>query len=69
MISGLEKSKIAAIYAEIKQKVEKLTAILYIVTIKITVPSLLVPIFVMMIFKYFTTEMESDDFILPFPLW
>lgn len=68
-ILGLKFGSSKAIYANTNQSVEKVSDILYVVFIKVLLPSVIWPKFVISFVKYFATDLGGDAFDLPLPWW
>lgn len=68
-ISVLKYSASKSIFFETNQSVEKLSKILFLVIVKMTPASCLLPWFIYSFFIYFTTDLGADVFILQSPMW
>lgn len=66
---GLEIPKSKLIYIEVNEKIEKQTGMLYIALLKVTLPATMLPNFILSFLIYFTTDSESQAFLLVFPIW
>lgn len=56
-------------YDKANAKIEKYTKIFYFVGIKVSWPGLILPNVIISYFKYFTTDLGSESFKLPFVEW
>lgn len=56
-------------YENLNEKIEKWSNILYSVFIKVSVPGLLLPNFILSYYSYFSTDLGSEAFGLPYPFW
>lgn len=63
---NLESKKI---YDEIIDLMEKLDRFIYFVMLNVTLPSLVFPKYIVCYYIYFTTDMGTDAFELPLPVW
>lgn len=66
---GLENPFSKSLYIEMNERIEKISKILYFTIIKVTLPALMIPNLVVSFFLYFSTDLENEAFILPFPIW
>lgn len=51
------------------QRVEHLNKVVFSAVFKVSLQVVMVPNFIGSFATYFTTDMESDSFELPFPMW
>ncbi|XP_055297011.1 putative odorant receptor 71a [Sitodiplosis mosellana] len=65
----LEDPKSAAIYANVNEKVETWTEITYFALVKLSIPGIMLPKFIISFYLYFSTTLGEDTFSLPFPMW
>ena len=56
------------VYENLHGKIEKWSQILYLALVKVT-PVIFIPNIILSFYLYFTTDLESDAFSLPFPMW
>lgn len=49
--------------------VEKLSEIIYIALVKVTVPGFVIPIAIICYFRYFSLNLDNDALLIPLPLW
>lgn len=68
-ISGHENPNSNAIYTHADQTIEKITKILFFVSIKIFYPIVVMPIYIFKFYLYFASDMDNDAFQMPFPYW
>lgn len=66
---GLENPSAAAKFIEVNEMVEKMATFFHFALVKLTLPCVLLPNFIMSYFSYFTTDLGADAFILPLPVW
>lgn len=51
------------------EKIEKFTHNMYFILVKITAPGLMIPNLIIGYFNYFTTDLGSEAFHLPYMEW
>lgn len=68
-ILGSKYRKSKALFAKTTCQVERLSAIVFLVLVKITVPLVVLPKFIISFVVYFLTNSRSDSFALPYPMW
>lgn len=68
-ILGVNKQKLVAMYEEANAFVEKWTKIIRFAFINATIPLITLPFLMISYCLYFTTDLGSEAFILPFKLW
>lgn len=68
-VLGLENASSKPIYEEIIQKIEKLCEGLNFIIIYISTPCVMFPKCLISFFAYFTTDLGSEAFELPFSVW
>lgn len=56
-------------YNETDRQIEKWSKIVYIVIAQTTPACFILPIFVYSLIEYFTTDLGTDAFELPLPVW
>lgn len=66
---GRKYAKSEALFFETSQQVERLSEIVFTVLMKVAVPCFILPKCIVIFVVYFTTDLESDLFQLPYPLW
>lgn len=66
---GSTDSKSSSFYKETDEKIEFWSNILFKALVKLTVPVILMPNFIISFFNYFTTDLNDMAFSLPFPIW
>ena len=68
-VSGCEYPDSKAIYERVNEKNEKWTKILDFVLLRVTLPGVIMPNFIISYFLYFATDLGSESFRFPFPKW
>lgn len=68
-VSGYKNSESKKIYEKINERIEKWTKILYFVWMRGTFPGTMLPNCIISYFLYFATDLGSNAFRLPFPIW
>lgn len=67
-IKGLEDPQFKLSYTGMNKKINTYQKILYVYfTVFTLVPGILMYIYVLII--YFTRDLESEDYLLPYPIW
>lgn len=56
-------------YVEINQKIEKWCKIIELITVKVSPLTVVIPKLITSFFDYFTTDLGSEAFELPTPMW
>lgn len=51
------------------EKIEKSSRITYFAFVKLTIPGIMCPIFILSIILYFATDLGKDEYSLAFPMW
>lgn len=69
MISGLKKAHSKAIYEDLHARMEKWTELIHLANVKVTLPCVVIPKFVMSFYVYYTTDVGGDAFQLPTYAW
>lgn len=68
-ILGIKYSESKTIYNETNQLAEKLSKIIYLVIVKISIPCLVLPKIIVCFIAYYATDSGNDAFELPLPMW
>lgn len=55
-------------YTNLNKKIELLSKIYYFFVVKLTMPGVLMPSFVLTIVNYFVYNLENDSYFLPMPI-
>lgn len=66
---GLKYPRSRAIYEQCNQLAEKITKLMQIVVVHVSVPGFVLPKAIYSYFVYFTTDLGVDAFVLPIPTW
>lgn len=66
---GLRISGSKSLYEELNRKIEKWSAIIYFVSVIIFPINLIGSMIILSFYTYFTTDLDSDAFALPVPMW
>lgn len=69
IVLGCEYPDSKDIYGRVNKKNEKWTKMLDFVLLKVTLPGVIMPNFIISYFLYFATDLGSEAFRLPFPKW
>ena len=57
------------IYEKANEKIEKLTEFIYFAGVKVSPASTVIPYSIVSYYFYFTSDLEKEAFVLPFPMW
>lgn len=57
------------LYEKTNAMVERWSELLYMGLVKISIPLVTLPFLILSYFLYFTTDLGSDSFLLPFLVW
>lgn len=68
-ILGSQNPASKIIYVKIIEKVEKWSRFIHIVLLYVTVPSFVLPKYVVSFYLFYTTDLGNDAFELPLPVW
>ena len=66
---GMVNTESELMWGNLNGKIEKWSDMFYSIIIKVTVPGLLIINFIMSYYLYFTSDLGSDAFTLPYPFW
>ena len=67
--TGMEMPDSKPKYEKLNENIEKWTGIYFLLAVQVTTPALLMPNFIKSFYLYFATDLESEAFSLPFPIW
>ena len=67
--TGIENPKSKSIYTKLNEDIEKWTGVFYIFIVYLTVPATVMPQLIITFYLYITTDLGSETFNLPFPIW
>lgn len=56
-------------YVKLNENIEKWTGVCYFIMAQVTIPAIVAPQFIISFYLYFTTDLGSKAFTLPFPMW
>lgn len=65
---GSEDSNSKAKYIELIEKIERLSQLIHLGVIKLTVPSVVVPALLITLINFFVHNLGAESFFLPFPV-
>lgn len=57
-----------AMYIELIEKIERLTQLIYIGVVKLTIPGIIIPALSLTLINLFVYDLGDDSFFLPFPV-
>lgn len=55
-------------YIELIEKIERLTQLIYIGVVKLTIPGVIIPALSLTLINLFVYDLGDDSFFLPFPV-
>ena len=56
-------------YVKLNGKIEKWTGFFYFFLVKVSVPAVTMPQFIISFYLYFATDLGAEAFSLPYPMW
>lgn len=56
------------IYSKLNEKIEKMSELLFLVAVKITAPTAVLPALIIFANDYFTDNLSDESFYLPYPV-
>lgn len=65
---GSEISSSKAMYIALNEKIERLSHLIYMGSIKLTIPGLMIPSIFISLINFFVYDFGDDSFFLPFPV-
>ena len=69
IFSGVKYSKSKVIYEEVDERAEKWIKRFHFLLMRLTLPATMLPNGIISYVLYFATDLGSDAFRLPFPIW
>lgn len=67
-VSGIKNPTLVDINVKVNEKVDKWTDFFYLTFVKLSLPILMMPRFIMSFFSYFATDSGAEASKLPFPM-
>lgn len=67
--TGMVNAESNLMYVNLNENIEKWSNVFYWVLMKVTAPGILIISFTMSYYLYFTSDLGSDAFCLPYPFW
>lgn len=64
---GCQHANLKSSYAELSEKIERMSKLLYFIQTKISVPANMLPPLLMTVVNYYILDMHDESFLLPFP--
>lgn len=58
----------SVMYHELNGKIEKMSKILYILALNVTIPAAIIPPLIICVIDYITDNLTYESFYLPFPV-